>query len=352
MAIDDLVKPNGEPDTVVQSPDDPRLDYAWKWFNFHAEQRTKMFNYMLVGLGILATAIATMIQKGLAPGAMVLSGAGVALCIAFLFMDLRNRNLYNLAQQVLLELETTQLFPGDGQSGIVKELERRRLLPRAKVAGFLGGQHRYWMPIVTVIFIILFALAFCFALHMPTVGGDTIPDKAVLICCTSEAAPTPTGSGAVDPAKPSTSLVETARFAGFAEGDDKFDCSNPSNVVLINKVHSAIQRAETQRLHAILFLVGGTDRAALSPVLRARFESNAGLARARITAVEQCLNTSTESARAPHLEVIRLVTGHSYAPRLRESQAAAAMGQARDREVQALIIGMSATESSYGEGPK
>jgi ABC-type uncharacterized transport system permease subunit len=41
------------------------FDYAWKWFAFHAEQRTKMFNFMLIVLGIFATAIAGTLDKQL-----------------------------------------------------------------------------------------------------------------------------------------------------------------------------------------------------------------------------------------------------------------------------------------------
>jgi len=29
------------------------LDYAWKWFEYHAKQRISMFNYFLIVSGIL-----------------------------------------------------------------------------------------------------------------------------------------------------------------------------------------------------------------------------------------------------------------------------------------------------------
>ena len=82
MGIDDLTGPGPERESSVPgTEEDPRLDYAWKWFNFHAEQRTKMFNYMLVGLGILATAIATMVQKGLASRSKSSSARQASCCV-------------------------------------------------------------------------------------------------------------------------------------------------------------------------------------------------------------------------------------------------------------------------------
>ena len=60
-----------------------RFDYAWKWFNFHAEQRTKMFNFMLVGLGILATALVGAIEKKLLLEAAVVGTAATMVALVF-----------------------------------------------------------------------------------------------------------------------------------------------------------------------------------------------------------------------------------------------------------------------------
>jgi hypothetical protein len=55
-------------------PSDPselcklQLDYAWKWFSYHADQRVKMFNFMLIVFGIFATAVVTAMDKGLPSG--------------------------------------------------------------------------------------------------------------------------------------------------------------------------------------------------------------------------------------------------------------------------------------------
>jgi hypothetical protein len=143
-----------------------RVDYAWNWFNFHAEQRTKMFNYMLLGLGILATAVATTLQKGQALETIVLSGAAVLICVAFYQMDWRNRYLYKLGQDVLREIESSQLFESQ-ETGITKELKKQD--DRGRAHGWAEGQHRYWMPTVTGIFALLFLAAL-------GRGCDPVPD--------------------------------------------------------------------------------------------------------------------------------------------------------------------------------
>lgn len=78
MAIRKRWKPRPDPSELQKL----RFDYAWKWFNFHAEQRTKMFNFMLIGLGIFASAIVAAIDKKLPLVAMVLSIAGVVVALS------------------------------------------------------------------------------------------------------------------------------------------------------------------------------------------------------------------------------------------------------------------------------
>jgi hypothetical protein len=43
------MEPSGDVSDLVKL----QFDYAWKWFSFHADQRVKMFNFMLVVFGIL-----------------------------------------------------------------------------------------------------------------------------------------------------------------------------------------------------------------------------------------------------------------------------------------------------------
>ncbi len=79
--------------------DQLRFDYAWKWFNFHAEQRTKMFNFMIVGLGALAAAVVTAINDHLVPVVRCACVLGIVLALVFLLLDGRNRRLYALRRR-------------------------------------------------------------------------------------------------------------------------------------------------------------------------------------------------------------------------------------------------------------
>jgi hypothetical protein len=42
-----------------------KFDYAWKWFSFHADQRLKMFNFMLVVVGIFAAVAVNAVKEQL-----------------------------------------------------------------------------------------------------------------------------------------------------------------------------------------------------------------------------------------------------------------------------------------------
>jgi hypothetical protein len=90
-----------------------RLDYGWKYFDFHARQRTLMLNFFLIVIGILANAYVTVFKEGFAFVASAVSGLGFVGSIAFLLLERRNRVLVNMGEDVLRKLETEFLFPDD-----------------------------------------------------------------------------------------------------------------------------------------------------------------------------------------------------------------------------------------------
>lgn len=177
-----------------------RLDYAWKYFSFHADQRTKMFNFMLLGMGIFATALVTAIDKKLDLEAALLSTGAAIVALVFCLLDRRNRALYVPALEVLRHTEDTVLFgvgrkvhlpqssgadsAGDAVFGIAsrtaivdKDSEQRSHKIGAHWDGMLQGQHRYWLPAIALGFAGLFALA---ALRCWLVYSGAIPQPWVL----------------------------------------------------------------------------------------------------------------------------------------------------------------------------
>jgi len=88
-----------------------RLKYAYDYFSFHAKQRTTMFNFFMVAVGLIATAVAQSFKDGMPKEVLIgLLVIGAILTIAFIFLDRRNVQLLQIAGDVLREIEETTLF--------------------------------------------------------------------------------------------------------------------------------------------------------------------------------------------------------------------------------------------------
>jgi hypothetical protein len=76
-----------------------QLDFASKWFFYHADQRMKMFNFMLVVFGVLFTAVVTAINNEVSPFVeIVLCVVATELALAFCLLDRRNYKLVELGR--------------------------------------------------------------------------------------------------------------------------------------------------------------------------------------------------------------------------------------------------------------
>lgn len=148
-----------------------QLDYAWKWFSYHADQRVKLFNYMLVVFGALTAAIVGAINSNAATALEVfLCMISALLALAFFFLDGRNQYLVRLGEQVLTSIEKDTLFAEtetsitpDGRRciypGILwrQERERAETPPKCKLLdNALKGKHRFWMRGIAVCFGLIF----------------------------------------------------------------------------------------------------------------------------------------------------------------------------------------------------
>ena len=177
-----------------------QFDYAWKWFAFHADQRVKMFNYMLVVFGIFAVGIANALDKSKGVPPIVAAGlcfVAAILAVIFARLDARNRDLVWFGEDVLMHLERDSLFGTDNQiSGRRNKTIRFGILSRqaweqeseswgskyfqqfenksnclAKGAGRLlrwlsdllydtwHGKHRIWLPLISLLIGALFVAA-------------------------------------------------------------------------------------------------------------------------------------------------------------------------------------------------
>ncbi len=156
---------------VLSGSEALQFDYAWKWFNFHADQRVKMFNYMFVGLGLFATAIVGTLDKHLNTLVPVsLCALAALLALIFSRIDTRNQALLRLSEEVLTELERTAIFGSENWivdragSRIHFGILWRQYLEDHRPNGFVKvvsdawqGRHRIWLRAIAILLAALFA---------------------------------------------------------------------------------------------------------------------------------------------------------------------------------------------------
>jgi hypothetical protein len=87
-----------------------RYKYAWDYFDFHAKQRTTMFNFFLIFVGFVISGYVSLLNADKQPLATGLAGLGAILTTFFLFLDRRNEEFVHLAEEVLEQLEADVLF--------------------------------------------------------------------------------------------------------------------------------------------------------------------------------------------------------------------------------------------------
>jgi hypothetical protein len=184
-----------DPKPAVDPPTDLhklQFEYAWKWFSFHADQRTKVFNFMLILVGILAAGTINALDKRL-PNIVyaALCFTGGCLALIFWLLDKRNRDLLWLAEDVLRYLERAGIFGTDvkiealsdttpilgilwrealqekaAEEEIQKDWGCTRLVPLiVLIRKAWRGKHRLWFPVVSWLIALLFFSAGTYILN-------------------------------------------------------------------------------------------------------------------------------------------------------------------------------------------
>ncbi len=75
-----------------------RAELAWKWFEFHANQRAVLFNWFLIVTGVLMNAYVLAVKESLFAVATTICLFGVLEAISFFVFDTRNRELTNYGE--------------------------------------------------------------------------------------------------------------------------------------------------------------------------------------------------------------------------------------------------------------
>jgi hypothetical protein len=154
-----------------------KMKYAWDWFQFHADQRLKGFNYFVVVVGILIAAYGAAMKEGLtaaSPGrsydffAGVVAVCGVVVSIAFLYIEVRNTELVECGRRWLDSLE-------QGLAMSIRQHDDARVcLPSARLTLSLRVplpdrfiKHGFWIRVIYV----MACVGFVFAFIYPVIWG-------------------------------------------------------------------------------------------------------------------------------------------------------------------------------------
>ena len=180
-------------DSDVSELDKMRFDYAWKWFSYHADQRVKMFNFMLIAFGILGSGGVGALEADRPSVTLFLSVIGIIMSIGFFFLDMRNRDLVWRGESILKYLEKETLFKGltladmrkEGddwveyakdarilgfkQAGEIQAELKTNLGSRIahRFTQFQQGQHRIWFPLITGLILLFFSGLSIYASFQP-----------------------------------------------------------------------------------------------------------------------------------------------------------------------------------------
>jgi hypothetical protein len=174
-----------------------RLDYGWKFFDFHARQRMSMFNFFLLFVGFIFAGYGTLFKDGNFFVAAFVAGLGAFLTLVFILLDRRNEELVHIAEDVLLPLETGVLFKeydhyvlwphrrkwwgkmytekATKPSGIfLRQAEEERECGKSRC------EHGFWIPFFQIVVVVTFSALAGFATYRcyvppASVDGPQLP---------------------------------------------------------------------------------------------------------------------------------------------------------------------------------
>jgi len=88
-------------------PTKDTLDYAWKWFEYHAGQRMLAFRFFLILLAALVLAMATALKERELFLASTVAAFGAFVSLAFFMLEIRNEALVNVGRNALRYVEAS-----------------------------------------------------------------------------------------------------------------------------------------------------------------------------------------------------------------------------------------------------
>jgi hypothetical protein len=77
------------------------LEYGFKWFEFHAQQRITTFNFYLIIYSGLAAAVSFLLKEKFQLGSIFISLILIVVSVLFWQLDVRNRQLIGIGESIL-----------------------------------------------------------------------------------------------------------------------------------------------------------------------------------------------------------------------------------------------------------
>jgi len=130
-----------------------KLDYAWKWFEYHASQRLVAFNFLLVLMGALSVGYYKAYTDKEHVCGLIIGLFGAFVSFAFLNLDKRNEELVQRGRDALKSLENLRGF-----SALPEGEDPCRLLNKdASRSRFIS--HAFWLRWISRSLFLIFLVA-------------------------------------------------------------------------------------------------------------------------------------------------------------------------------------------------
>lgn len=156
-----------------------RLDYAWKYFDFHAKQRTTMFNFFLIFTGLIVNGYVQLVKEKSFILAIIIALSGVIITIAFVALERRNEELVHIAEDILKSLEEDILFTGyirhvrypnrrdwwGKMKWSIEENELGIIMRQSKDTRQSVYSHGIWLPQIYYLIVVAFGVLLVYSIY-------------------------------------------------------------------------------------------------------------------------------------------------------------------------------------------
>lgn len=164
-----------------------QFQFALEHFKFHAQQRTTMFHFFLISLGLLLNAIVLLLKENLFVPAGCVALVGAVISLGFNFLDSRNGHLVKYGQDVLRFLEDKKLFKGAKYEGVTlgfmlrEAKEGHTSIEKAQK----WRKHGFWIPLIQRLAVLAFIAIAASMFYAPEWFIDQMPVRLATQECGS-----------------------------------------------------------------------------------------------------------------------------------------------------------------------